>query len=147
MHPVSERDHVGRAGVLDLDQGALARRIRLIERLGDHSVEARAFELGEPAHGRVAIARGARDVQGMLDLGHQLLQTLAPLGEGDAQQVFIIDRQQVERDEHRGCLCSQLGDPRGRGVDALAQCFPVEPLRARSPRGDDDLAVEQARAR
>ena len=44
-----------------------------------------------------------------------------------------------------GVVSASMFDAGCRGVDALRERLPVEPLRARLALGHDDLAVEQAR--
>jgi len=53
---VAERDHVGCAGVLDLEERALAGCVGLIERFRHDAVESGSLELGQPAHRGFAIA-------------------------------------------------------------------------------------------
>ena len=144
MNAIAESDHVGRAGVLDLDQRALARGVGLRERLGDHAVETSALELGEPADRGLAVTGGARDVQRVRHVGQKRLQSRPALGERRREQIVVTFGEQIEGDEHRRGLGGQSGHAGCCGMDALAERLPVQALRTLGPGGDHDLAVEQA---
>jgi hypothetical protein len=62
VDPIAHQHDVGRALVLDLEHRALAGLVRLIQRLGDHAIQPRAFELVEPAPGDVDVARRVGEV-------------------------------------------------------------------------------------
>jgi hypothetical protein len=68
------------------------------------------------------------------------LQLPTALGLGRGTQVAMVDREQIEGHELRGCLRRQLLDPRGGRVKAHLQSVEVEA----SPAHDHDLAVDHA---
>src|SRR5690606_8553068 len=88
----------------------------------------------------------AGELERMPRIGEQRFQSRPALAERSVLQILVAVGEQVERDEHRRGLGGETLDAGGGGVDALAERLPVEPLRTRVSGGDDDLAVEQARA-
>ena len=88
--PPKAGDHaVGRALVFDLDHGALAGAIRLIETLGHDAVEAGALETPEPVLRERAVARGRGEVHGRRPAGKQLLEPFSPRLERRLAQVLV----------------------------------------------------------
>ena len=144
---VAEHHDLGGAFVLHLQQGALARRVRLGEGLGDDAVEAGALELHEPPAGEFHVPGHLAEVDGG---GHALeegLEAGATLPEGGGKEVVAAVGEEVEGDEGRRGLAGEARDAALRRVDALGEGLPVEALPSGLAGAHDDLAVEDARAR
>jgi hypothetical protein len=97
-----------------------------------------------PAPSNSASQRRARSTSSVARL---TCSVALSLGERRVDEVAVAEREQVEGDELRGGLDRQRRDPRGGGVDPLAQRLPVEPFAPGLARAHDDLAVEHARTR
>ena len=81
---------IGRAGVLDLEHGALARLVRRRHRLGHDPVEAGTLEALKPIARNSLVVRSRRQVNRWLRAGHRLFDRRSsfalrpPRGEGPA---------------------------------------------------------------
>jgi len=143
---VPDHDDIRRSVVLDLQHHPFVRRVRRRQRLGHDAVEPGPFELDQPAAREVDIRRRASQVQRMRQRTDQALELGATFSERNTCQVPVALGEQVERDEHRRGLHRELLHPAVGGVDTLRERLPVEPFAAASAGGNDDLAVEYARA-
>ena len=114
----ARHDAVRSAHVLDLDHHALAGLIGRALVLGDHAVEARAFEAMEPLVGERALATTRREVEAARRPLERPLQLPAALGLRAGAEIAIAFGEQVEGDEGGGRLGGELVDARGRRVQA-----------------------------
>ena len=100
--PAKSAHHaIGGSRVLDLEHRPLAGLIRRLFRLGNHPVEAGAFETLQPLGRHCAIACHRRQVERRLDVREQLFERVAPLALRPIDDRLAIDRQQIEGDERR----------------------------------------------
>jgi hypothetical protein len=129
--------------VLDLEHRALARLVGIRGAFRDDPVEPGPFEALEPLRGLRAIARDRSQVNGRRDVGEQLFQPSAPLRLRQVAQILTVSGQQVERDERRGRLRRQPGNPGCGRVQPHLEQVEVQALAG----GDHDLAVEHAPGR
>lgn len=96
-----------RACVLDLQHGALAGLVDIVERFGDHAIQSRALESAEPVRGCVGVGGGARHVQRIGSRGEQCEQALPTFAEGQRGEILIAVAQQIEGHDHRRGLLGQ----------------------------------------
>ena len=75
--------------MLHLHHRALARLIRRVELLGDHAVEASAFEPGEPVLGDRAVRARWREVHRRPRLPKRALEHLAALRQRPLAQIVV----------------------------------------------------------
>ena len=68
------------------------------------------LELREPAPRDAVVAAGAREVHRVIHSFQQLLQLGATHTERFVREIPIAEGEQIERDEHRGCLRAQERD-------------------------------------
>ena len=145
VNPVAGHRAIGRAFVLHLDQGALVRRVRIAEALGDDAVQTGTLELDEPSLRRCVIGGAGAHVDRRVGVGEQRLQSGMALFQRCGQQQFVVDGQQVEGHERGGRLGSQTPHSRFGRMNALQQCVEVE--TAIVGVGHHDLAVDHAAIR
>ena len=131
-------DTVGRARVLHLDHGALARLVASVFGFGDHTVEAGPLETRQPLRRRPCVARHGRQVDRRTQRAECALQQAAPLRLRDVPHVPSVDaradrrRQMTPASRVRALRCATPLD----GGEAAAR-------RSRAPwRRDHDLAVD-----
>jgi hypothetical protein len=148
VQAVARQDDVGSARVLDLQHGALVRRVRAVRGLGDDAVEAGALERAEPLLGHRGVLR-ARGGEHERTGQPQPVQGLEPFGERPVHERLVAQCQDVEHDQRGGGGLGEHLHARRRRVDALRQQLEVEsrPAARRGRRRrlrDDDLAVDHA---
>ena len=74
----ARHDAIRGAHVLDLDHRALARQVGQVERLDDHAIQSRAFELLEPVRGQPTLLRHRRQMERRLRALEQRFEHRAP---------------------------------------------------------------------
>ena len=140
MYAIARDDAIRRALVLDLEHGALVRLVRAGKRLGHHSVQPGALELGEPLHGHLVIAGGRREMNGRIGAGQAFLESRPALLERPLGVIGVVQREQVKGNEARRRLLRQQLDAASGWVDPLLQHLKLQPVADH----DDDLAVDDA---
>ena len=129
VHPVAGDHAVGGPRVLDLEHDALVGLVGDRQRLGDHSVEAGALELGEPSLRSGQLGGRWGDVERRAGAGQRVDKRGAALDERSPGVVVIAEGEQVERDERGRRLLGEHPHPRRGRVDALLQRLEVQAVR------------------
>ena len=101
---------VARALVLHLQHCALPGTVRVLEWLGDDTVESRALEATEPVRREVTIARRGRQVDRRRRAAEQQCEPSPTLAERCLEQRVVSEREEIERDVRRGHLGGELAD-------------------------------------
>jgi hypothetical protein len=142
---IAEAAHhaVGGPDLLDLQHRALARPVRLVQPLGDDTVQG-AARAREPAARLLARSGCRRQQQGGRAMGRmEPLQRGAALRQRSRRQQVAVGGEQVEEHILRGRLRRQLADPAFRRMQAKLERLEGQAVAHR----DDQLAIEHEAVR
>ena len=136
-------DTVAIALVLDLEHHALVRFVNAGSRLGDDTIETRAFKAAKPIGRNTRFPCCRRQMERRRRGCKDGLQHLAPLFEGHASQISLALAEDVEKHDRCGRFQRKQFYPRRSGMKTELEQVEIE----RAILCDHDFAVEHATGR